>query len=278
MTNDYDADFAIAGRTELGILDHLGHVGTLFRKFLDQDSGFVSYGVEVDRRRWFVKHSATGPIHSLRGAIRLHRAVRHRAIVPLCHVLRTADGLALVYPWVDGEVLYDPATARGSLARTDPASAHARFRAQPVDVILDVIDELFDAHLPVSRAGFVAVDWYDGCLLYDFDHGEIRLIDLDEYRPGPFVVSVPPLPGSRRFRPPEHHHLGRVSDDRSTVFQLGRTAQVLLDTGDLTGNWRASAALAAVAGRATAEEPGHRYKSVDDFINAWRRTLEGRSA
>ena len=152
----------------------------------------------------------------------------------------------------------------------DPASAHARFRAQSVDVILDILDEIFDAHLSLSRAGFVAVDWCDGCLLYDFDHRESRLIDLDEYQPGPFIVGAAPLPGSTRFRPPEHYLPGAASDDRSTVFQLGRTAQVLLDTGDMTGSWRAAPRLAAVAERATAGDPQDRYESVADFIDAWQ--------
>lgn len=233
----------------------------------------MSYGIEVDGRRWLVKHSAAGPIETLLRAIRFHDAVSHPSIVPLRQVLRADNELALVYPWVTGEVLYSPGTSRGSLARTDPASAHARFRAQPVSVILDVLDDVFDAHLAISRAGFVAVDWYDGCLLYDFGQRRINLIDLDEYRPGAFVVVGAPLPGSTRLRPPEHHCSGGTSDDRSTVFQLGRTAQVLLATGDSRESWRAGGRLAAVAARAASEDPDARYRSVAEFVRVWRHTV-----
>lgn len=207
-------------------------------------------------------------------AIRLHHAVSHPAIVARAGTVHAADGLAAVYPWVDGEVLYAPATARGTPARTDPDSADARFRSQPVDVILDALDTVFDAHLVISRAGFVAVDFYDGSLLYDFDGRAIRLVDLDEYRPGPFTVSDAPLYGSTRFRPPEHRHDGSTSDQRSTVFQLGRCAQVLLDTGDRDGTWRASPELAAVATGATAADPGGRYPSVAAFVDEWRAARE----
>ncbi len=125
----------------------------------------------------------------------------------------------------------------------------------------------------MSQAGFVAVDWYDGCLLYDFQRHDVRLIDLDEYRPGPFLVDRAPLPGSTRFRPPKHYQLGAISDDRSTVYQLGRTAQVLLDVGDVTGNWRAPPPLSAVAQRATSEHPAARHQSVGGFVDAWRSAL-----
>lgn len=263
---------------DVGLAEHLRTIGSVFREFRNQDSGFVSYGIEIDGRQWFVKHSAAGPLRSLHRATCFHHAVRHRSIVPLRQVLRADEELALVYPWVAGEVLYGPATARGSLARTDPASAHARFRAQPVGVILDVFEEILDAHLSVSRAGFVAADWYDGCLVYDFAQRRINLIDLDEYRPGPFVVEGAPLPGSTRFRPPEHCRNGTSSDDRSTVFQLGRTAQVLLDAGDLTGTWRAAPDLADVARIATAEDPDARYQSVAELVHAWRETCANGSS
>jgi len=96
------------------------------------------------------------------------------------------------------------------------------------------------------------------------------LIDLDEYRPGPFAVAGGRLPGSVRFMPPEHLTDGATVDERSTVFLLGRTAQVLLDEGDVTGRWRAPEALRAVAARATAPDPADRYPTVADLVGVWR--------
>ncbi|WEV29163.1 hypothetical protein OYE22_31240 [Streptomyces sp. 71268] len=57
---------------------------------------------------------------------------------------------------------------------------------------------MLSAHVGVEEAGFVAIDFYDGCMLYDFDQHRIKLIDLDEYRVGPFVLEADRLPGSRR--------------------------------------------------------------------------------
>jgi hypothetical protein len=49
----------------------------------------------------------------------------------------------------------------------------------------------------------VAVDFYDGCLIYDFAGRAIWLCDLDSYRPGPYVLDRDRQYGSARFMAPE---------------------------------------------------------------------------
>jgi serine/threonine-protein kinase len=246
--------------------------GSVFARFTEQDSGCRSYGVALDDERWFLKHSTDETsAASLRRAASFHRVVRHPAIVPLEHAIDIDDGLALVYPWAEGEVLYHASrSARGPAVRLDPHGAHVRFRALPLDRILPAIDTVLDAHLTIAEAGFVAVDLYDGCLLYDFDRDQMHLVDLDEYRPGPFVVTVDRLPGSTRFMAPEEMRRGATIDQRTTVFDLARLARVLLDTGDLDGEFRGSTAAAGIIELATRPEPGERYVAVADFVEAWR--------
>ena len=77
------------------------------------------------------------------------------------------------------------------MIRRNPATAITRFRALPIQ---DVLDAVLRAHLAVEAAGLVAVDFYDGCL-YDFQAGVMHLCDLDEYRPGLFAPGRRPAPG-----------------------------------------------------------------------------------
>ncbi len=168
-------------------------MGELFRAFRDQDSGCVSYGVQLpDGERWFVKEATTPAAQaSLDRAWTFHRAVRHPAIVPQLHRITVADGhTAAVMPWHPGESLYGP--------------ARTRFRALPLASVLRAIDRVLDAHLAVEAAGMVAVDLYDGAFLHDFGADVVHLIDLDEYRPGPFVLQEDRLPGSARFMAPRN--------------------------------------------------------------------------
>jgi serine/threonine protein kinase len=246
-------------------------LGEVFAEFTMQDSGCLSYGVVVDGRRLFVKApTSADAAASLRRAMAVHAAVAHPAIVPLLDTVATDAGPALVYPWVDGKVLYG-APAGGRAQRLEPGGPYARFRALPVAAVLAAIEAISDAHLAVAAAEFVSVDLYDGCFLYDFDAGRMWICDLDEYRPGPFTVDADRLPGSTRFMAPEEFQRGAIVDQRTTVFHLGRTGRVLLDAGDLDREFRGSRAMAAVLERATQPDPSARHATVAEFVGDWRR-------
>lgn len=253
------------------VAECLARIGEVFRVFAKQDSGCVAYGVRLPDRdeRWFVKTAVDAEgLRSLERAWGFHRAVRHPVIVPQVHRVATRDGPAVVMPWRDGEVLYHPAE-RGSGDRTGVGSPMARFRALPVARVEEAFARVLDAHLAVEAAGHVAVDLYDGALLYDFAAHEMHLVDLDEYRPGPFVLDAERLPGSTRFMAPEEFERGSTIDLRTTVHVLGRTARLLLDAGDEERAWRGTAAQLGVLERATRPEPAERFAGVREFADAW---------
>jgi serine/threonine-protein kinase len=234
--------------------------GAAFTVFSAQGSGCLSYGVEVDGRRWFVKRPTTPEnARSLTRAVAVHAAVRHDAIVAPVRVL---DGPTLIYPWRDGTIL-NHATTHG----TD-RSGLARFQTLPVADVHAALDVVLAAHRAVAAAGLVAVDLYDGCLLYDFDARAMWLVDLDEYRPGPFTVEVDRLPGSVRYMAPEELTRGATVDERTTVFNLGRVLYHLLDT---PAGWRGGDARRAVVDRATRELPRDRFPDVATLVGAWRQ-------
>ena len=248
----------------------LAALGEVFAAFEDQDSECRSYGVAIDGARWFVKFAPDAARAALlRSAARFHAAVRHPVILAPVAFADVRERAALVYPWVPGSVLYH-ATKTHHPSRTAPDSPMRALRAQPLQVVRRVVDDIFDAHQAVAAAGYVAVDFYDGCMLYDPATGTVRLIDLDHYVPGPFTVGPHRLPGSRRFMSPEEYTAGAVVDERTMVFTLGRTALILMDEGDAGQAWRGTEAQLRILLRATSTDPADRYESVARFIAAWR--------
>lgn len=138
-----------------------------------------------------------------------------------------------------------------------------RFRALPPPVVLAALDRILDAHATVAAAGFVSVDLYDGCFLYDFDSLQMHLIDLDEYRPGPFTVAADRLPGSTRYMAPEELVRGETIDERTMVFHLGRTISELLGEDRLDGVQR------DLVAAATEPSPTRRPATVEAMRSSW---------
>jgi len=153
------------------------------------------------------------------------------------------------------------------LRRGSDRSALDRFRRLPVTDVERALDRILDAHLVVAAAGWVAVDLYDGCFLYDFDASLMQLVDLDEYRPGPFVLDSERLPGSRSYMAPEELTRGARIDERTMVHALGRTLYHLLDSPD---GWRGTDRRRTVADRASDPDPDRRHPDVAALVAAWR--------
>lgn len=246
---------------------YLAAIGTIFATFgaATQDSGNVSYGVQVGGERFFVKTAdpkaevfgdhATR-VALLYNAARLRRSCDHPTLPALHRIVETAHGPALVYDWVDGECLH-----RG---RDNPQSAHQRFCRLPADAILAALDAIYDLHVQLVRWGWIAVDFYDGGLMYDFERQVVHVIDLDMYHLGAFTNQMGRMFGSTRFMAPEEFERGALIDERTTVFTMGRAAIVFLGTA-------IGGALGEVVRRACCQERGGRYRSMEEFRAAWQQ-------
>jgi serine/threonine-protein kinase len=146
----------------------------------------------------------------------------------------------------------------------------------PVPEILRALDVVYQLHDELARAGWVAVDFYDGSLIYDFARREMHVVDLDAYRDAPSTNDMGRMFGSTRFMAPEEFERGAPIDERTTVFSMGRTAAVFLSDGTLERPpFRGSDALYEVMGRACRSERSERFPSMAEFSAAWRKVRRG---
>ena len=202
-------------------------------------------------------------------------------IVPVVDSFETDDGLGIVMPWARGESLVDAYDAAVP-APDDPGSPYERFLQQPPERLAAVVGQIIDAHVAVASAGFVAVDLYSGCLLYDFETGSVSLIDLDMYRPGPYVLEGDRQYGSASLMPPEEFERGATIDERATVFTLGRMALVYLGCARKAAPerraFRGTELQWDTAMKATRAAPAHRYSTVAALASAWSTRTIGEFA
>ena len=260
---------------------YLQNSGQIFAVFNTQDSGNISYGVQVANTRYFVK-TAGDPANPkpylshpqrvtlLRNAVQLAQSTDHPALCRLYQVIESPHGPLLVYEWIDGELIGTP-----SARRADPDSPYQRFRVLPVAGILPALDLIFDLHAYLAEKGWIASDFYDGCLLYDFSQQTLRIMDLDTYHQGSFTNMMGRMFGSSRFMAPEEFQLSARIDQRTTVFTMGRTAALFLSDGTLErAPFRGSDALYTVIHQACQEDRAQRFATMKDFYKAWRQARD----
>ncbi|HWD80528.1 MAG TPA: hypothetical protein VG497_16650 [Kribbella sp.] len=233
----------------------LDQLGTIFARFITQDSGNLSYGVETATGRYFVKTAGDpadtrpyldfdGRVALLRTAAELARSVTHPTTPTLHAVIESPAGPILVYEWRDGDLLHN-------------LEARERFRALPTAEVLAALGALYELHAALDANGWVEADFYDGAMLYDFDARRLTVIDLDTYHRGPSRNTMGRMFGSERFMAPEELVLGAPVDSRTTAYVMARTALVLLPDPPT--------AVADVLVEATTA----RFPSYDAFHEAW---------
>ena len=265
---DTSAPFPQLERIDLSPRTFLARRGNIFATFdhRTQDSGNVSFGVEIGAERYFVKTAGlvdddnpypdhADRVETLRNAVRVAESCDHPALPPLRKVIESPTGPMLFYDWVEGELV---------------RNALPRVQSLPGPKVVALLSEVYDLHVELVRRGWIANDFYDGSIIYDFLRRKLHAVDLDTYHRGPFKNRMGRMFGSTRFMAPEEFELGATIDERTTVFTLGRTAAVLLSDNSLDRKpFNGSDAHYEVMLRACQNDPDARFQTVAEFRDAW---------
>lgn len=261
--------------------DWLPKLGRVFCVFDQQDSGNLSFGIERQGRKKFVKYAGaptvayTGTpqeaITRLKQALPLYEALNHPHLIMLEEHFGVQNGYAAVFDWFDGECLHSHWSFPPPQKYTHPDSPFFRFRQLSVEERLCSLDCIFSFHVHVEASGYVAVDFYDGSILYDFKNNVTKICDIDFYQKNPFTNTMGRLWGSSRFMSPEEFVLGADIDARTNVFNMGAIAFALLggERDRSYSKWEAGEKLYKPALQAVQPDRHERYASVAEFYAAW---------
>mgnify|MGYP000930058854 CR=1 FL=1 len=171
--------------------------------FDQNDSGNISFGLITDQKqKVFLKYAGartvnhdgepTQTIERLRKATKAYDDLRHPVLVKLIDQCDTPSGFAALFEWADGDCLH----AHWNFARypkyQHPQCPSYRLRNLPINLRLDTLHQIFEFHEYVAQKGYVAIDFYDGCIMYDFATDRLTICDVDFYEKAPFQWDGPP--------------------------------------------------------------------------------------
>ena len=253
----------------------LGGLGRVFKVFDDQDSGNICFGVESNcGGGWrFVKFAGApsarydgypaDAVAALRSAGEVYRELTHPNLIRLREARAVGGGYALVFDWTDG----------ACMGRQYPES-HRKIMALPISEKLRIYRAILDFHAHVAACGWVAVDFYDGSVLYDAASGETLICDIDFYARRPYINRMGRMWGSSRFMSPEEYKLGAEIDEVTNVYTMGAAAFALFcDSDRLRAAWPLGEAAYDVVSRAVSECRAERQQSIRKLIAEWESAV-----
>ena len=233
-------------------MNFVSKYGRVFKVFDKQDSGCICFGVQTKDERLFVKFAGARPVR--------YKGTQENAILGL----RAASKLIriwkiAIFQWTDAECMGKQYNSR------------FKFFELSIGDRIHILEDILAFHKFVSEQGYVAIDFYDGSIMFDFSNKRMIICDIDYYTKMPYINSVGRMPGSSRFMSPEEFEKGSVIDEVSNVFLMGATAFALL--GDATDRtlqkWHADKSLFSVAEKAVSKDRTKRYQSLDELTVAW---------
>jgi serine/threonine-protein kinase len=252
---------------DMKIADYLAGLGARFEVFLNQDSGNMCYSFWTEAGSIWVKvlNLAQTPIANLQAVIDFYNGLQSPLIPRNWKLAHLEDGLVMAHDWVPGRVLRSP-----DEDRHDSGSTYQQFIRLPIEQRLAVYAEILQLFVEIEEKGIIIEDFYDGCILYDFETAQAHVCDLDHIHPGPYVLDKDRQYGSARFMAPEEYQKGALIDRRTNVYTLGATGFVLLnDNRRQRADWPLGEASYRVLAKATAVNKEDRQESVREFSTQW---------
>lgn len=278
-------------------LSFLSRYGQVFRVFSHNDSGNISFGVRSGNQKYFIKIAGVNTARSststqksieiLKAAMPIYTELEHPNLIQLVEHYSHNDVYVAVFKWAEGDCLFDYWNFEKYKCNAEE-SPRERFKKLTCQKKLDAFDILFEFLSITESKGYVAVDFYDGSIMYDFECNVVTICDIDFFRKKPAVNDMgADFWGTKRLKSPEEYILGAQIDTDTNVFTLG--ALLFHFFGTYSGEeikrmsdenaffpcrfeaWELSKSLYDVALRAVSYNRLERYASIKSFYQEWQR-------
>ncbi len=262
-------------------------------------SGCICIGMEEAGKRYFLKIAGVNTIEAdvtpeesvkiLKDAVPVYYDLEHPALIKIVEAYAYKKFYIAVFEWADGECLFDHWNFEKYKTDSTIKSPKEKFKELPPGKKIIVTDVLFSFLDNVNKKGYVAVDFYDGSIMYNFKTDHMKICDIDLYRKAPVINNMDDWYGTKRLKAPEEYVKGSVIDVQTNIFTLG--ALVFEFFGNFSASeieeryvqnrflpcaykdWQLNEESYNVALNAVSASRNERYKTFGEFYSEWKSAI-----
>ena len=283
---------------ELHDFTWLKKYGTAFWVVDETGSGCICIGMDDGDKKYFCKIAGVNTIEAevspqesieiLKEAVHLYYDLSHPNLVKVIEAYDYNQFYVVVFEWTNGECLFDHWNFEKYQNDTTIKSPKERFIELSIDKKLRSTEVLFSFLQNVNEKGYVAVDFYDGSLMYDFELDEMHICDIDFFKKALVINDMgTDWFGTKRLKAPEEYIEGSVIDEQTNIFTLG--ALIFEFFGSFTNEeigqrycnnqflpcsfskWQLNEESYDVAKKAVSHDRNERYLTIEEFLKDWRK-------
>lgn len=221
----------------------LNNYGKAFSVIDETGSGCISFGIEKDGKKYFYKIAGAKTVEAeiseqesidlLKEAVSRYKDIKHENLIKYVDSFDYKEFFVVVYEYAFGECLFDHWNFN-RYEKTKEVTPMMKFKELSSDKRLNVARKLFSFFETFIEAGYVAVDFYDSSILYNFENDEVTFCDIDLFRKMPTYNDLgKDYFGTKRLKAPEENELNAVIDEKTSMFTLGA---IIFDMFSKTNN------------------------------------------
>lgn len=210
----------------------LNDYGTVFFVIDETGSGCISFGVEKDNKKYFFKIAGAKTVEAevseeesiklLKDAVQKYKDIKDDNLIKYIDSFMKNDCFVVIYEYAEGECLFDHWNFNKYKEENIIDTPSYRFKKLSLEKRLNVIENLFIFFENIVDSNYVAVDFYDSSIIYDFENDNVTFCDIDLFRKIPTKNDLgKDYYGTKRLKAPEENELGAIIDEKTNEFTLG---------------------------------------------------------
>lgn len=294
----YKIDEIVFKLREFQDFSWINNYGKVFSVIDETGSGCISFGVEKENKKYFFKIAGAKTVNAevseeesirlLKEATKKYKEIKNDNLIKLVNEFEKNEFYVAIYEWVDGECLFDHWNFEKYENNKELDTPQKKFKKLSIQKRLNVAYKLFSFFEATIEAGYVAVDFYDSSIIYNFSNDKVAFCDIDLFRKLPSINDLGEnYYATKRLKAPEENILGSIIDEKTNEFTLGaiifdmfsnvknnddRYKKGLFIPNDID-DFELSKDVYNVLLKATNYDRNNRYETIKEFENEFRKNI-----